>query len=93
MGWAFGVNSKGRDIGYGVIATCDQEQCETQIDRGLSYVCGGFHDGDTYGCGDYFCSAHLASTCCESCGIDTSQLCPCCIEEFESAHPCDNEEQ
>lgn len=67
MGWMFcGTDSKGRQIGYGVPATCDYPGCTTKIDRGLSYACGGMHgDGtsirdipDGYSCEDYFCTKH-----------------------------------
>lgn len=58
MGWGYGV-VKGREVGYSVEATCDQEGCKAAIDRGLAYLCGQMHgqdDGD--GCGKYFCSEH-----------------------------------
>jgi len=59
MGWSVGFDSKwGRDIGYGVPATCDHPVCETKIDRGLAYVCGGQPFGGEEGCGLYFCGAH-----------------------------------
>lgn len=57
MGYAIGY-SNGRDIGYGVIATCDHPDCTEKIDRGMSYCCGEFV-GD-YGCGLYFCMKHLS---------------------------------
>lgn len=59
MGWAFGKNAEGRDVGYGVEAICDEPGCEEKIDRGISYVCGGMHDGGDHGCGKYFCGKHL----------------------------------
>lgn len=59
MGWGYGVNAEGREIGYLVRATCDHPGCKTKIDRGLSYACGGMHDHNEYGCGDYFCPEHL----------------------------------
>lgn len=59
MGWSIGFDSKwGRDIGYGVPATCDQLGCGAEIDRGLSYVCGGEPYGGDRGCGLYFCGDH-----------------------------------
>ena len=60
MGWAYGTNNQGREIGYGVEATCDDGGCEAKIDRGVSYVCGGEHDGGEKGCGRYFCGDHLS---------------------------------
>ena len=42
MGWSIGYDSNwDRDIGYGVPAYCDHPDCNEEIDRGLSYVCGG----------------------------------------------------
>jgi hypothetical protein len=62
MGYSIGY-ADGRDIGYGVIATCDQPDCEEKIDRGISYCCGGFFgDHADSGCGLYFCSKHLQMT-------------------------------
>jgi hypothetical protein len=60
MGWALGWDSKwNRDIGYGVPAYCDHPNCNTEINRGLSFVCGGEPYGGDSGCGLYFCSKHL----------------------------------
>jgi hypothetical protein len=62
MGWAnCGEDDLGRLIGYAHEATCDYSGCSTKIDRGLSYVCGGMHGGDGFGCGRYFCEAHRQS--------------------------------
>lgn len=59
MGWSIGYDRKWkRDIGYGVPATCDHPGCGTEIDRGLSYVCGGQPYGGEFGCGLYFCWKH-----------------------------------
>ena len=59
MGWAYcGTDSRGRDIGYGIRATCDHPGCSAEIDRGLGYACGGMH-GDSGGCEKYFCPEHL----------------------------------
>lgn len=60
MGWSIGYdNHWKRDIGYGVPALCDQPGCGAEIDRGLSFVCGGEPYGGEHGCGLYFCSKHL----------------------------------
>lgn len=72
MSWAIGYDDKWkRDIGYGVPAYCDYPGCRVEIDRGLSYVCGGEPYGGDHGCGLYFCSKHLFmgdfSQCCERC--------------------------
>lgn len=61
MSWAIGYDAwNNRDIGYGVPAVCDHPDCSVEIDRGLSYVCGGSHYGGENGCGLYFCGDHLA---------------------------------
>ena len=74
MGWSLGWDSTWqRDIGYGVPAYCDHPKCHTEIDRGLSYVCGGGpygespRPGERDGCGLYFCSAHGGGFLCPRC--------------------------
>lgn len=63
MGWSLGWDSTwDRDIGYGVPAFCDHPGCNKQIDRGLSYVCGGSPYGGDDGCGLHFCGDHLFFT-------------------------------
>jgi hypothetical protein len=65
MGWAYGIAHDGREIGYGVEATCDQPGCDAKIDRGIGYLCGD-HAGlavvldgaDGPGCGRYYCGQH-----------------------------------
>lgn len=62
MGYAhYTIYRNGEEIeaGYGVAATCEQDGCTEQIDRGLAYLCGATPGGDEYGCGGYFCSEHL----------------------------------
>ena len=69
MGWAnCGQDSQGRFIGYAHETTCDHPECDTKIDRGLSYACGGMHGevGVSNGqggdfcptCEGYFCEKH-----------------------------------
>lgn len=59
MGWSIGFDERWkRDIGYGVPAWCDYPGCYEEIDRGLSYVCGGDPYGGERGCGLYFCWEH-----------------------------------
>jgi hypothetical protein len=60
VSWAVGYDTHwGRDIGYGVPATCDHPGCGKSIDRGLAYVCGGEPYGGDQGCGLYFCDDHM----------------------------------
>lgn len=76
MGWSIGFDKNwNRDIGYGVPAYCDAPGCMKEIDRGLSFVCGGEPYGGEYGCGLYFCLAHLWMP---SGRRDCSQLCRRC---------------
>lgn len=60
MGWSIGysINWK-RDVGYAVPSICDHPGCGEEIDRGLSYICGGDVGGGEHGCGLFFCSKHL----------------------------------
>jgi hypothetical protein len=68
MGWSIGFDEKwNRDIGYGVPAYCDAPGCTTQIDRGLTYVCGGEPYGGDRGCGLYFCEKHREFQLCARC--------------------------
>lgn len=92
MGWATGTGVEGRQIGYSVTATCDQDGCAASIDRGLAYVCGGDHGGADHGCGGYFCAGHLgyATVEREVNGVlmpflASAQLCPVCLVECELA--------
>ena len=64
MGWSIGYDEDwDRDIGYGVPAYCDHPKCSAEIDRGLSYRCGGYDTWKTgdRGCCLYFCGEHLTS--------------------------------
>ena len=86
MGWAYGRNANGREVGYSVDAICDDPTCTTQIDRGLAYCCGGMHDGDEHGCGDYFCEKHLFFACPPP-NEPVPQLCAACLDRYEIKHP------
>jgi len=77
MGWAHGILG-GREIGYGVDATCEHPfGCTENIDRGLSYACGGMHGADERSCTRYVCTDHQywapdgeAHVCAECAGLD-----------------------
>lgn len=47
--------------GYGVPATCEHPDCNEEIDRGVSFACGG-EPFSEHGCDRYFCSKHLNYT-------------------------------
>lgn len=44
--------------GYGVPAICEHPDCKEEVDRGISYACGGEPFSEK-GCDRYFCSKHL----------------------------------
>lgn len=48
--------------GYGVPAYCEQPECTEEIDRGMSYACGG-EPFSEYGCDRYFCEKHRDTVC------------------------------
>jgi hypothetical protein len=60
MGYAFGQNHRGEEIGYGIEAVCDEDGCTEEIDKGLAFCCGGMGGvkGEV-GCGRYVCANHL----------------------------------
>lgn len=62
MGWGdCGKNHKTGDMmGYCYPGVCSQSGCLKEINHGLSYVCGGMHEGGDSGCGLYFCDKHLS---------------------------------
>ena len=82
MGWQVGYDDNWqRDIGYGVPSICDHPDCNVEIDRGLSHVCGSDPYGGEYGCGLYFCSEHL------SCHDRSDQLVKLCQQCGDMAKP------
>ena len=88
MGWGYGINAEGREVGYSIEAECDYPDCHAKIDRGLSYVCGGMHDGGEWGCGKYFCSKHhgnLATEDEDDIRSNSEWLCDDCYKLFEEA--------
>jgi hypothetical protein len=46
--------------GYGIEDICNEDGCGTEIDRGLSFLCGMTPGRpDEHGCGLWFCDEHL----------------------------------
>lgn len=88
MGWSIGHDGRwgkyGRDIGYGVPATCDHPCCGAEIDRGLSYICVSEPYGGDHGCGLFFCGSHLSY---EDRGEDCPQLCERCRDAKAAFDP------
>ncbi|WP_328632011.1 hypothetical protein [Streptomyces sp. NBC_00356] len=85
MGYAhYEITRNGESIkaGYSVEATCEQDGCQEQIDRGLAHLCGAQPGGDEYGCGGYFCGEHLYM------GVGPAQgQCGSCSDRWEKEHP------
>jgi len=93
MGWGHcGTDSKGREIGYAIEATCDHPGCNEQIDRGLSYACGGMHGiydnhGREEGCEGYFCTKHMSCAWPEGEDEPSDQYCLTCTAEIDAREP------
>lgn len=85
MGWGnCGTDSKGRPIGYVFEATCDHPGCTAEIDRGLSYACGGMHGQNDGDCEGYFCGKHLASVEDPDGRLHSAQLCEACKNDWNA---------
>ena len=85
MGWAnCGEDRDGRRIGYAVAARCDHPGCETEIDRGMAYACGGHHGEGDGACHKYFCDAHRRHYIAENIGGPRggNPVCQQCYDEF-----------
>lgn len=89
--------------GYGVPAYCEHPYCNEEIDRGMSYACGG-EPFSEYGCDRYFCEKHRNFTyfnseeedgLCkheEDCDCDCKQVCERCAKgeasfPYKPEHP------
>lgn len=89
MGYGYYLLPDGREAGYTVEAICDADGCNTEIDRGMDYLCGcspdGRRDPNEPGCGKYHCEHHKYHHDCpkKECG---AYPCPDCEEGL--ADPC-----
>jgi|TARA_R100000501_G_C2628184_1_gene122353 hypothetical protein len=88
--------------GYGVPATCEHPKCDEEIDRGVSFACGG-EPFSEFGCDRYFCDKHLdwryfnevKGNWCRhrnDCDCRIVQLCERCMKSknsfpYKSEHP------
>lgn len=73
MGYARGLNAKGREVGYAVEGICDFPECTTVIYLGIEGLCGGtdgwdhINEPDKDYCGGFFCGTHLEHDVCLNC--------------------------
>jgi hypothetical protein len=84
MGYAHYVLADGRQAGYAVKDICNDNDCTEEIDRGLAYLCGETPGGDEWGCGGYFCGAHLFLHYNYDGGRELPQLCQRCMDQAVS---------
>lgn len=83
MGYSIGFDSTwNRDIGYAVPAVCDYPECNAEINRGLSYVCGEEAFGGDDGCGLFFCSKHRNYS--EALDCEVCERCHKTLEPFNA---------
>ena len=91
-----------RFCGYGVPAYCEHPDCNKEIDRGVSYACGG-EPYSEHGCDRYFCESHLyytgfdeEGTVCkhkEDCECELAPVCERCRDDnytsfdYKPEHP------
>lgn len=90
MAWGdCGVNqTTGEPMGYNHEGVCHFPGCDKEIDHGLSYVCGGMHEGGELGCGYYFCDDHHNNVVRENAGMYVL-LCDKCYTELEASEEAD----
>lgn len=69
-------NGEKIEAGYGITATCEESNCQTNIDRGLDHLCGKNPGGDEHGCGGYYCGQHLHM----GPSKETGNLCVRCLD-------------
>ncbi|MET9950174.1 hypothetical protein ABZ135_01315 [Streptomyces sp. NPDC006339] len=72
-------NGEKIEAGYDVATTCERDECDAQIDRGLAHLCGKTPGGDEHGCGGYYCSSHLYM----SLDDEVGDLCGQCIADYK----------
>ena len=79
--------------GYGVPSLCEHPECNKEIDRGISFACGG-EPFSEHGCDRYFCENHRYSWAWDSekekrceheddCDCEYVEVCKRCYEGEE----------
>jgi hypothetical protein len=76
-----------RFAGYGVPAICEHPDCLKEIDRGVSYACGGVPNSE-HGCDRYFCSEHLNYVYFKEDGLLCRHRKDCDCDSFEICEMC-----
>ncbi len=84
MGWGRGTLGNGKDVGYEVLAKCEQRGCKERIDRGLAFACGDMHGSDDISCDGYFCAKHLRYSVRWDTGASVS-LCAACAASNDAS--------
>lgn len=75
--------------GYGVPAICEYPDCTEEIDRGISYACGGEPFSDK-GCDRYFCGKHKSFVAFKEDGSKCRHRSDCECESVELCERCKN---
>lgn len=102
MGYAVYNVGAVRYGGYGVPAYCEHPECTKEIDRGVSFACGG-EPFSEWGCDRYFCGKHRHFTCTrelqnegeecdDKCDADHVEVCERCRDgeasfDYKQEHP------
>lgn len=78
--------------GYGVPTICEHPDCDKEIDRGMSYACGG-EPFSEWGCDRYFCEKHRSPHCFNTGNSRTCiEVCDRCLKRkspfpYKPEHP------
>lgn len=75
--------------GYGVPTFCEHPGCNEEIDRGVSYACGGAPFSE-HGCDRYFCSKHLQHVYFKDDGSRCRHRNDCDCEGVDLCERCEN---
>ena len=90
MGYAVYRIGEGRHGGYGVPAYCEHPECNEEIDRGMSFACGG-EPFSEIGCDKYFCSKHRHYTGFKQDGSALPECLCDCEDDPENEKECECE--
>lgn len=88
MGYQIYRINNNRWGGYGVPSLCEHPSCSAEIDRGVSYACGG-EPFSEWGCDLYFCGKHLHYACTEQLSAQANDEEHECTMECEHVEVCE----